>query len=67
MAGRNYYVLSVLCTDKFWTGDKKSPLGDLGLAVKYLSYQSATEDVVAFKDITRISNIEIRQMIEAGG
>jgi len=65
MAGRNYYVLSILCTDQFWTGNERSPLGDLNSAVQYSSYEAATNAAQTFLDASRAFNIEIRQMVKA--
>jgi len=66
MAERNYYVLSILCTDEFWSGNSRNPLRDLNAAVKYSSYQAALNDVQAFMDATMALNIEVRQMIQGG-
>ena len=62
--GKNYYVLSIVCTDEFWSGNSRNPLRDLNNAVKYSSYQEASNDVQTFMDATLAFNIEIRQMIE---
>lgn len=60
MAGINYYVVSVLATDAFWDG---RGFEALERAIKYSSYASASAAISDISSNSRISNLEIRQML----
>lgn len=65
MAGKNYYVLSELCTDEFWNGNERGKTTDtLANALTFATYQLATESAQAFMNAAGVSNIEIRQIVK---
>ena len=62
MAGVTIFVISILCTDRFYDASRRGD-ADLSGATKYSDYATAQSSCqLAFEDLG--SMVEIRQMIE---